>query len=83
MLLHLADLAQGGYNFDAISDSALAVGQVLLGETPPELNIYEANEVATEVIYQVAKTHSKYWKHIDVPACTPPEGESCETYLGL
>jgi histone deacetylase 6 len=65
---------QGGYNLEAISRSALAVGQVLLGETPAELGAIEASEVATEVIHQVALVQSKYWKSIDLKACEPPEG---------
>ncbi|ORY22508.1 hypothetical protein BCR39DRAFT_551487 [Naematelia encephala] len=64
---------EGGYNLDAISRSALAVAQVLLGETPAELNTLEASEVATEVIHEVAKVQGKYWKSIDVKACEPPE----------
>ncbi len=35
----------------------------------------EASEVATEVMFQVAKVQSKYWKSIDVKACEPPESE--------
>ncbi|WWC68627.1 uncharacterized protein I206_102558 [Kwoniella pini CBS 10737] len=64
---------EGGYNLKAISDSALAVAQVLLGETPAELEAHQASEVATEVIYQCAKVQSKYWKSIDVKSCEPPE----------
>ena len=67
--------SQGGYNLEAISRSSLAVAQVLLGETPAELGVLEASEVATEVMYQVARVQSKYWKSIDVKACEPPEGE--------
>jgi hypothetical protein len=66
---------QGGYNLSAISNSAFAVAQVLLGETPPELGALKASEVATEVVHQVAKVHSKYWKSIDPVGCEPPEGE--------
>ena len=66
---------QGGYNLQAISNSAFAVAQVLLGETPPELGALQASEVATEVIHQVAKVHSKYWKSIDPVSCEPPEGK--------
>lgn len=65
---------KGGYNLDAISRSALAVTQVLLGETPTEMGALEASEIATEVMFQVAKAQSKYWKSIDVKACEPPEG---------
>ncbi|KAK4688388.1 histone deacetylase 6, partial [Tremellales sp. Uapishka_1] len=64
---------EGGYNLNAISDSALAVAHVLLGETPAELDVSEASELATEVIYQVAKVQSRYWKSINVPSCEPPE----------
>ncbi|KAK6907347.1 hypothetical protein I203_101340 [Kwoniella mangroviensis CBS 8507] len=69
---------EGGYNLKAISDSALAVAQVLLGETPAELDAHQASEVATEVIYQCAKVQSKYWKSIDVKACEPPEVTALE-----
>jgi histone deacetylase 6 len=65
---------EGGYNLQAISDSALAVTRVLLGETPAELGAIEASEVATEVMYQVAKVQTKYWKSIDEEACLPAEG---------
>lgn len=39
--------------------------------------------MATEVIHQVAKVQSKYWKSIDVKACEPPEGklDVCGTEL--
>ncbi|OCF43376.1 histone deacetylase 6/10 [Kwoniella heveanensis CBS 569] len=67
---------EGGYNLRAISDSALAVAHVLLGETPAELDVIQASEAATEVIYQCAKVQSKYWKSIDVKACEPPEDGS-------
>lgn len=71
----LANHLKGGYNLEAISDSALAVAKVLLGETPDELGRLEASEVATEVIHQVAKVQSPYWKSIDVKGCEPPEGK--------
>ncbi|KIR82282.1 histone deacetylase 6/10 [Cryptococcus gattii EJB2] len=64
---------EGGYNLRAISDSALAVTRVLLGEIPPELGILRASQAATEVVYQVALEQSKYWECIDVKACEPPE----------
>ncbi|WVN90743.1 uncharacterized protein L203_105985 [Cryptococcus depauperatus CBS 7841] len=69
---------EGGYNLRAISDSALAVARVLLGEIPPELGYLQASEAATETIYQVAKEQSKYWKSIDVKACEPPEVDRLE-----
>lgn len=36
----------------------------------------QASDIATEVMYQVAKIQSKYWKSIDVQACLPVDGES-------
>ena len=71
--MDVTDALQGGYDLKAISDSALAVGQVLLGETPAELPPLQASEIATEVMHQVAKVQSKYWSSIDVKACEPPE----------
>ncbi|WVF65792.1 hypothetical protein IAT40_000526 [Kwoniella sp. CBS 6097] len=69
---------EGGYNLKAISDSALAVAHVLLGETPAELDVIQASEAATEVIYQCAKVQSTYWQSIDVKACEPPEVSAME-----
>ncbi|RSH94679.1 Histone deacetylase hda1 [Saitozyma podzolica] len=69
---------EGGYNLNAISNSSLAVAQVLLGETPAELGPLEASEIATEVIWQVAKVQSKFWKSIDVKSCEPPEVNNTE-----
>lgn len=66
-------MLQGGYNLRAISDSALAVAQVLLGETPAELGSMAASDLATEVMHEVAKVQSKYWKSIDTKACPAPE----------
>jgi histone deacetylase 6 len=66
-------VSQGGYNLDAISVSALAVAQVLLGETPEELGSMQASDLCVEVVNQVAKAQSKYWKNIDLKACEPPE----------
>jgi histone deacetylase 6 len=62
---------QGGYNLTAISNSAEAVARILLGESVPELPPLQASDIATEVMYQVAKIQSKYWKSIDVQACLP------------
>jgi histone deacetylase 6 len=51
----------------------VAVAQVLLGETPAELPPLQASETATEVVYEVAKMQSKYWRCLDVKGCEPPE----------
>ncbi|CDO76009.1 hypothetical protein BN946_scf184665.g1 [Trametes cinnabarina] len=64
---------EGGYDLDAISKSALAVTQVILGEMPPQLPPLVASEAATETIWQVAMEQSKYWKNLDPKACEPLE----------
>ncbi|KAF8664383.1 hypothetical protein AX16_000754 [Volvariella volvacea WC 439] len=64
---------EGGYNLDAICDSALAVTKVLLGEAPPELPPMVASEAATETVWLVAREQSKYWKSVDPKACEPRE----------
>ena len=50
---------------DAISSSALACLNVLLGEQPPKLPSLSASESATQVMYEVALEQSKYWKCIN------------------
>ena len=65
---------KGGYNLDSISNSALAVARVLLGDAPPELPPMMASEAGTETVWQVALEQSKYWKSINPKACEPREG---------
>lgn len=65
---------KGGYNVESISNSALAVTRVLLGEAPPELKPLVANEAGSETVWLVARHQSKYWKCLDVKACEPQEG---------
>ncbi|KAF8070511.1 histone deacetylase complex protein [Lyophyllum atratum] len=65
---------EGGYNLDSISNSALAVVGVLLGEAPDQLPPMVAGEAATETVFLVAREQSKYWKSVDPKACEPREG---------
>ncbi|KAK2463227.1 hypothetical protein APHAL10511_004882 [Amanita phalloides] len=65
---------EGGYNLDSISNSALAVVKVLLGEAPDELPPLIASEAGTETVWLVAREQSKYWKSVDPKACEPREG---------
>ena len=65
---------QGGYTLDSISNCALAVGRMLLGEAPPEMPTLVASEVEAETVWLVAKEQSKYWKNINIKACEPSEG---------
>jgi histone deacetylase 6 len=59
----------------AISNSAEAVARILLGEPVPELPPLQASDIATELMYQVAKIQCKYWKSIDVQSCLPIDGK--------
>lgn len=68
---------KGGYSLDSISNSALAVAKILLGEAPPMLPPMEANTAATETVWQVAVEQSKYWKSISPKAAEPREGKHC------
>ena len=65
---------QGGYTLESISNCALAVGRMLLGEAPPELPPLVASEVEAETVWLVAKEQSKYWKSINIKGCEPSEG---------
>ncbi|EJD05919.1 histone deacetylase clr3 [Fomitiporia mediterranea MF3/22] len=64
---------EGGYNVESISNSALAVTRVLLGDAPPELKPVVANEAATETVWLVAKRQHRYWQNLDVTSCEPRE----------
>ncbi|KAF8909826.1 histone deacetylase clr3 [Mucidula mucida] len=55
---------EGGYCIKAISESALAVTRVLLGDAPGELAPQLASDVATETMWQVAQVQSRYWKNV-------------------
>ncbi|KAF8161152.1 histone deacetylase complex protein [Crassisporium funariophilum] len=65
---------EGGYNLTSISESALAVAGVLLGQAPDELPPLTASEAATETVWLVAREQSRYWKSVDPKACEPREG---------
>lgn len=61
---NLCVVLEGGYNLDSIAKSALRVAKVLIGEPPEELTkIYPKTE-SIEVIDDVIKIQSKYWKSL-------------------
>jgi histone deacetylase 6 len=64
---------EGGYTLESISNCALAVGRMLLGEAPPEMPTLVASEVEAETVWLVAKEQSKYWKCINIRGCEPSE----------
>jgi hypothetical protein len=55
---------EGGYNIDAIAQSAVACTQTLLGELPPRLEGMTASSAATEVVAIVSREQSRFWKSI-------------------
>ena len=58
---------EGGYNLDAISDSALAVTRVLLGEAPPALPAGIASSTAgVDTVKRASRAHAPYWRSLAV-----------------
>lgn len=53
---------EGGYNFRAISRSALAVTRTLMGEPPDRLEATSATASAVKVIEDVKRIQSRFWK---------------------
>ena len=72
--MHWSNIPKGGYNIESISNSALAVVKVLLGEAPDELPPLIASEAGTETVYFTALEQSKYWKSVDPKTCEPRNG---------
>ncbi|MCJ1307172.1 Histone deacetylase hda1 [Agyrium rufum] len=66
MLMSLANgklvvCLEGGYNLTAISNSALAVTQTLMGEPPGRLAATVANQTAVALVKKVVSHQSKFW----------------------
>ncbi|ORX91194.1 Arginase/deacetylase [Basidiobolus meristosporus CBS 931.73] len=55
---------EGGYNYDIISESALACVRVLIGEDPPQLQPGIPSPICVETVEKVAQIHSVYWKSL-------------------
>ena len=53
---------EGGYNVDSIVKSAHACVEVLVGDEPRYLKLESASMSATNVVQEVIKVQSKYWK---------------------
>lgn len=67
MLMSLANgkvavCLEGGYNFEAISNSALAVARTLMGEPPPKLKIPPINREAARTLAKVQAIQAPYWQ---------------------
>ncbi|KAK4461160.1 histone deacetylase clr3 [Cladorrhinum samala] len=53
---------EGGYDLEAISKSALAVAQTLMGESPPQMEIPKINKDAAKVLAKVQAYQAPYWE---------------------
>ena len=67
MLLSLAGgkvavCLEGGYNLEAISQSALAVAKTLMGEPPPKLALPKLNREAAKILARVRAYQAPYWE---------------------
>ncbi|RKP32901.1 hypothetical protein METBISCDRAFT_11348 [Metschnikowia bicuspidata] len=58
----LTVILEGGYNLDSISNSALGVAKVLVGEPPENTVSTQPSFEAIETVNEVMKIQSKYWK---------------------
>lgn len=61
---NLCVVLEGGYNLDSIAKSALRVAKVLIGEPPEELKKSFPKTESVEVVDDVIKIQSKYWKSL-------------------
>lgn len=52
---------EGGYDLDALQNSATAVAKTLMGEPPPKIEVYKPHYKADEVINRVLEAHAPYW----------------------
>lgn len=59
---NLVVVMEGGYNLDAIANSALAVTKVLVGEVPGRPHTKVPQDATVLVVAQVIQEQSKYWK---------------------
>lgn len=67
MLMSLANgkvvaALEGGYDLDAISNSAVAVAKTLMGEPPPKITIPPLNQQAERMLNKVQAYHAPYWR---------------------
>lgn len=72
----IAVCLEGGYNFRAISRSAVAVTKTLMGEAPDRLEATSATLGAVRVIEEVKRIQSRYWK------CMYPKAPTSGIYGG-
>ena len=67
-------MMQGGYNLESISNSALAVAKVLLGDPLPPLSPLSPSEAALKTVWEVGMVQSRYWKCMGPRIPVPRKG---------
>ena len=85
MLMSLADgkvavCLEGGYNLEAISNSAVAVAKTLMGEPPPMMQIPKINKEALRMLAKVQAYQAPYWECmrpgvVNIPEIKPLGGQ--------
>ena len=63
----VAVVLEGGYNPDAVADSAVAVTDVLLSLKTAEPSETVASSIAAATVHRVRRHHAKWWKSLRVP----------------
>lgn len=64
----VAVVLEGGYNPDAVANSAVAVTDVLLSLKTAEPEQTVASSIAAATVHRVRRFHSRWWKSLKVPA---------------
>ncbi|OAR01822.1 hypothetical protein LLEC1_00665 [Akanthomyces lecanii] len=78
MLMSLADgkvavCLEGGYNLQAISNSAVAVARTLMGEPPPRMKVPKINKEAARTLAKVQAHQAPYWECMRLGVVNVPE----------
>lgn len=81
MLMSLADgkvavCLEGGYNLQAISNSAVAVARTLMGEPPPRMKVPKINKEAARTLAKVQAYQAPYWECMRPGVVNVPETQS-------
>jgi histone deacetylase 6 len=77
----IAVCLEGGYNFVAISKSALAVTRTLMGEPPDRLQLTQASDIAVRTVEKVKHIQSRYWHNIFPKGPNPMPGGEYLDYI--
>ncbi|KAJ4228214.1 Histone deacetylase hda1 [Fusarium solani] len=67
---------EGGYNLKAISKSAVAVAQTLMGEPPPKMELPKINKEAARILAKVQAHQAPYWECMRPGIVDVPEVQS-------